>query len=115
MSGAIPAIERAYPARDNEIILQVLADGLAIDGGAVTRTQLALTPDTGADGFIIDSDVDAGVFDWSRGGGVLEILLINVAGGVSAGRYTARLVVYDADHTNGLVWGRAFTIINEAV
>ena len=110
MSGASAAIERAYPTRDNEIAFQLLADGVAIDGAAVTRTLLRLIPEAGGITLEVDSDVMPGVFDWSRGTGIVEITL-RAAPDVPAGRYTARLVVYDADHTNGLVWGRAFTLI----
>lgn len=111
MTGATVAIERAYLGRDNEIALQVLADGAPIDGGAVTRTLLRLTPEPGGDRVDVDSDVHGGVFEW-RDKGILEMKLA-AAEHVSAGRYAARLIVFDSDHPNGLVWGRSFSLIYE--
>lgn len=111
MSGATVAIERAYVGRDNEIALQVIADGAPIDGTAVTRTLLRLTPEAGGDAVDVDSDAHAGVFQW-RVPGIVEIKLA-AAAHVGAARYTARLIVFDADHPNGLVWGRGFSLIYE--
>lgn len=111
MSGSVVAIERAYPDRDNEIALQVIADGVPIDGAAVTRTVLRLTPEGDGDVIDVDSQDHAAVFDWSRGSGVVEIKLVEAGSGfIAAGRYQARLIIYDADHMNGLIWGRLFSL-----
>jgi len=112
MTGASVAIERAYLGRDNEIALQVLADGEPIDAGAVTRTVLRLTPEEGGDAVNVDSAEQAGVFEW-RDQGMVEIKL-GAAGNVAAGRYAARLIVFDSDHAAGLVWGRSFSLIFES-
>lgn len=111
MTGATVAIERAYRGRDNEIALQVLTDGAPIDGGAVTRTLLRLTPEAGGDVVDVDSAEHGGVFQW-RDDGIVEIKLA-AAEHVIADRYAARLIVFDADHPNGLVWGRSFSLIYE--
>src|SRR3569623_2043112 len=113
MTGATVVIERAYLGRDNELALQVIADGEPIDTGAVTRTLLRLTPEAGGDAVDVDSAEQAGVFEW-REEGIVEIKL-SAAENVSAGRYAARLIVFDSDHTNGLVWGRSFSLIYEAL
>ena len=108
------AIERAYVTRNNKLAFQLYADDVAIDGSVITRALLRLTPEGGGATLDVDSSVSAGVFDWSIGGGVLEIKL-GAAPSIPAGRYTARLIIYDATNTAGLVWGRGFTLIYDAV
>lgn len=99
--------ELVYLGHDNEIALQLLAGGAHVNGQAITRTVLLLTR-PGAT-LPIDSLITPSVFDWSRGQGILEMRLGGVAG-LTAGRYTARLTVYDAGHSSGLVWGGQFVI-----
>ncbi len=92
--------EIAYKGRDNTIELQLLEDGAAVDlASSVTRMVLKLDGPVSAS---VDSDNAAGVFDWSAGNGKLTISL----GGQSltAGEYSAGLVIYDPSNTNGLVW-----------
>lgn len=100
--------ERIYLGRDNEAALQLLSDGAPIDGAQVSRALLRLT--RGAATIEVDSDATPGAFDWSRGLGILELKLGGV-GAITAGRYSARLVIFDVSHLNGLVWGEAFVII----
>lgn len=99
------SMERVYLDRDNTIDLVLMADGVAADLSAVTRMTIAFG-DTD-----VDSATAASVFDWSGGSGLLTLQL----GGqeIAVGRYDARLVVYDASHANGLVWGDIEILVEE--
>ena len=90
-------LERVYPGRDNSIDVRLMADGAAVDLASVTRMTLSFGDLT------IDSEQAAGVFDWGRGQGVVVIAPGGQA--IPAGDYQARLVVYDDEHTQGIVWG----------
>lgn len=98
--------EIAYIGHDNTIDLQLLEDNVAVDLSGVTRMTLQFG-DT-----LMDSDVHAGVFDWSAGNGVLEIALQGQS--ITANEYyDTQLIVYDAINTNGIVWGKISIVVNE--
>jgi len=94
--------EIVYLGHDNTIDLLLKADAVACDITNTTRMTLSF----GA--AYIDSDLHAGVFDWSDGDGKLYITL--GAQSITAGTYYSELVVYDSVNTNGIVWG-SFTVM----
>jgi hypothetical protein len=93
--------EIVYKGRDNTNDFILKADGVAVDLTGVTKMDLVF-PDVPEP---VRSDLTPGVFDWSPGGGKLNISLGHL-GFLTSGRfYTARLNVYDADHPSGIYWG----------
>jgi len=102
--------ETVYNSRDNTIDLLLKSDSsgsmAAEDLSSVTRMVLqigtAADPDSIAE---IDSDDDASIWDWTTG--TTGKVTIDLGGeSITAGsNYLARLIVYDAANTNGIVWG----------
>jgi hypothetical protein len=101
--------EFAFAGRDNAIDIQLREDGLPQDISGLTRATLNLqdlaNPDDAL--VLIDSSLHPGIFDWlTRGAeGILQInggTLADVL--AKATNYNARLTIYDATLTNGLVW-----------
>ncbi len=104
--------EYVYLTRDNAIDLVLMADGTVPSLASVNRMQLLVGAVT------IDSQTAPGVFDWSRtltadeaarvpGAQAGDSKLVLALGGqaLAAGDHTARLAVYDDEHTAGIVWG----------
>ena len=94
--------EYIYKSRDNTIELILKNNGAAVDLSGVTRMILELN-----DSISLDSDVigagDGNQFDWTEGSGKLILRL--GAETIAVGEYTAaKLFVYDADNTNGILW-----------
>ena len=96
-----------YTGHDNTIDVQLRADGVAIEMDDVTKVQLVMS-----DTLTISSDTDTGVFDWDEHKVATEaadrkmIIALNEKSGdpVSAGKYTAYLVIYDPTNTDGIRW-----------
>lgn len=90
--------EKVYVGFDNAIELELTDDGAAVALASVTRVVLNL----GA--ALLDSDTDSGVFDWSSGS--LLVMKLGNATGIESlvGTHSARLIVYTALETNGVVW-----------
>ena len=109
-------IETFYQGRDNRAFLELTEGEATIaDLSAVTRWEVVLSK-TGVD--VTLSSEDAGVFavvteaDVMTGGSAtLQLLRLDIgavdwtAKGLTLGTYSARLIVYDPGHTDGLVWG----------
>jgi hypothetical protein len=94
--------EIIYNNRDNSIALALSADGSTINHASVTRCQVLV----GAT--LIDSQVTPALFDLTAA----DRLTFKLgAAGLTVGRYTASLIVYDATHTNGIVWGQFVAIV----
>lgn len=89
--------ECVYLGHDNVIGLQLLSDDVVYDLSDTTRMTLQFG-DT-----VIDSDLHAGVFDWSQGDG--ELYLDLGAQSIAEDVYYAELVVYSTSYTDGNVWG----------
>lgn len=98
--------ETVWLDHDNTIDLVLTADGSAVDLSSVTKMELEIGDDT-----IIDSATSADAFDWSEGDGKLILAL----GGetITAGTYTATLIVYDATNTDGIVWDQFTLVVRE--
>ena len=106
--------EIVYIGRSNKIDLVLLADDSVPSLAGVTRMTLTLN-----DGTVIDSKVDAGVFDWTKTITVAEAakvpgakagdskLVLSLGEVIAAsGEYDAELTVYDDENTLGITWGR---------
>jgi hypothetical protein len=92
--------ETVYLARDNTIDLLLKADGVITDLTPVTRIDLI---DTGC-AWEVSSTTSPNAFDWS--GGVSGVLILALGDEViPAGSYRARVILYDATNTDGIVWG----------
>ena len=94
-----------YLGHDNDQALQLLEAGANLSSArydAITRVTLTLR-DAGSNTTILDSDVTAGLFDWSGEELVIEGSKLDDAS-VTAGSYNARLVIYSDDQPTGLVW-----------
>ena len=109
-------IETFYQGRDNRTFLELKEGAATIaDLSAVTRWEVVLSK-TGVS-VTLSSATDAGVFavvseaDLIAGGSAtLHLLQLDIgavdwaAKGLTFGTYTARLIVYDPSHSDGLVW-----------
>lgn len=89
--------EIVYLNRDNTIDLQLKNDGNVANLSGTTKMELIVN------GTTISSVTSPDAFDWSAGNGKLVLAL--GAENLSAGSYIAKLIVYDADNTDGIVWG----------
>ncbi len=92
-------LEYVYNGRNNVIDLDLTSRGTSItidEYSAITRVQV-LVGST-----LIDSNVHPEFFDLSA---TDHITLKFGVANLSAGRYAATLIVFDAAHTLGLVWG----------
>jgi hypothetical protein len=102
--------EVVYIGRDNAIDLLLTADGVATDlvAGNVSRIDLRLCQGS-AEVQTISSTTAPTAFDWATAGATGRVIL--ALGGLftEPARYTAHLVVYDPDNTNGIEWG-TFTL-----
>lgn len=93
--------ETVYNGYDNSIDLILKEDGAAYTGlSAVTRMKCV---DKDGD-WTIDSAVDATAFDWATEEETGKVLLKFGLQSIAAGSYIGKLIVYDADHTNGIFW-----------
>lgn len=102
--------EVVYLGRDNTVDLQLLAQRVPIDLSAVTRFELR----DSLCNWNIDSVTSPAVFDVSRGDGILVLNLGSEL--IPAGDQSAWLILYDALHTDGTVWGKVyFSVINICV
>jgi len=90
--------ETVWNGHDNRVELELREDGVAKDLSGVTRVTLTVA------GQMLDSDQDADLFDWGGGGGRL-VMDLGGAGLAPGNRLAAKLVVYDAEHDDGIVWG----------
>ena len=101
--------EFAYGDRDNSIDIKLLEDGVFQDISGLTKATLNLQnmDDPAAALVLLDSNLHPGIFDWtSRGSeGILQLNGGTLAATLAvAARYNARLTIYDAVQTQGLVW-----------
>ena len=91
--------EIIYDGHDNTIDLLLKADEVATDLSSVTRMTLDVDTTT-----IVDSAISGECFDWSTG--VTGKVILALGGeGIDGGLYRAKLTLYDAINTDGIVWG----------
>lgn len=88
-------IEIVYRSRSNVVSKQVFIDGEPANFFPVTRMTLLVG------GVLLDSAVNAGVFDWSGGEGMIEFRL--GAQALPLGLHPCVLVAYDDNHPDGQV------------
>ena len=91
-------IEQVYKGRNNTNDLRLKAGGVAVDLSSVTKMELV------CDGLTISSTTTPGAFDWSVGGGVVNLSLGSVES-LSIGANVFSLIVYDPDNLSGIHWG----------
>jgi hypothetical protein len=88
--------ETVYLGRDNTIALKLSSDGITIDHSSITRCQLLVGVT------LIDSNVAPLWFDLTQAD---RLILKLGASSLVVGRYVAKLIIFDAGHSNGLMWG----------
>ena len=94
--------EIIYLLRDNTIALSLSADNVALVHTNITRVQVTV----GAT--LFDSAVSSALFDLTQAD---RLILKFGASGLTVGRYTATLVIFDVTHTLGLVWGQFVVVV----
>lgn len=98
--------ELAYIGRDNSIDLELREDGVAVNLATVTRVRLELysTTSTTDAPAVVDSSITPAAFDFDTDAaeGIIHILLGAIL--AAEGEFRARLVTFDPDNPNGLVW-----------
>ena len=110
--------EFVYIDHPNTIDYIIMADGRVPSLASVTKMALYL-----GQGRIVDSDILPTAFDWTRTVTAEEAVIPSIAArgikagdpklvlalgyaGIPAGKHTAKLIIYDLDHADGLVWGK---------
>ena len=93
-------LEYVYNDRNNTIDLLLKEGGVAIDLSAVTR--MVLTDIGGA--WSVDEVTVPAAFDRSLTVTGKVVIALGDQG-ITAGRYSVRLIVYDAVNTDGIIWG----------
>ena len=100
------AEEIVFKGHDNTLDLCLKADGVAQDLSAATKITVTLE-----DVLITSTDKAAGLITWDQDGyDTGEIRLHLGAQSITEGRYRAVITVYDAENTNGVVWGKGIDI-----
>lgn len=93
--------EYVYQGHDNLISLALTDDSSGVmaasDLSSVTKMALEFH-----DGTVVDSDTYATAFDWSAGGGLVDLMLGHV--GLTLGCHQAAIIVIDPQHPNGIRW-----------
>ncbi len=103
-----PSLEfTIYPGRANTIELELTDDGKPIDHTLLSRVDVVLGGQT------FDSLASPALFDLTRS---THIELKLAAAGLTAGRYSATLIVYDTvNYVGGFVWPVNFVVIVKAI
>lgn len=92
--------ETVYKNRDNAIWLGLRVNRDLIDVSELTRVQL-VDGDTIYDSDSLGSGAEA-PFDWTS---EEDALILRLGGlGLSLGKHTVTLIVFDADNENGVIW-----------
>lgn len=96
-----------YAGRDNAEDFVLLADDAAVDAANINRIVIELLAGD------VDSDATPAAFDWpvamnytdsSHVAHAAQGVRFNLGAVLAGGTYSGRLVIYDSDHPNGLVW-----------
>lgn len=94
-----------WTGRENAADLVLLSDDAAVDTTSISRVVLRVDATTS-----LDSSTAPALFEWPVSltylGATVKGLRLKLGGsGLTAGDYErVWLIVYDPDHTNGLVW-----------
>lgn len=90
-------IATVYNDRDNVVDLALYEDGTLQElVGSVTAAAIVVN------GTTYHSDDHATAFDWTVGDGVLRLALGELE--LPTGKHPARLIIFDALNTDGIVW-----------
>jgi len=101
--------ETIYLNRSNEIILELRSNESLVSLAGVTRMKLIVGTTT------LDSS-GSSYFDWTDTGYGTGTVVITVgSASLTTGYYDGYLVVYDASHPNGIIWGKKFPIVVESI
>ena len=101
--------EIVYINRDNDFSFDVYKNGTeAIDGTAITKTALILKSYDESYSLTIDSDSNPTMFSWSNN---TVTISVGTHPSLVKGEYVGRLVLYDSNNTNGIVWGDPFVVV----
>lgn len=88
--------ELVYNGRDNTIALRLSSDGVTLKHTLITRCQLLIG------GTLLDSNITPTYFDLTL---IDRIVFKLGSASLTVGKHQATLYVFDAAHTNGVVWG----------
>ena len=93
--------EFIWLGHDNTIDLLLKADGVATDLASVTKITITL-----GSKLITSTDAAAGLITWDQAGYDTGEIRMGLGGQtITAGSYSAPLIVYDAANTTGIMWG----------
>lgn len=92
-------MEIVFLGRDNPIVRELLQDGQPPEPGAITRVQARIGD------VCLSSDEDEEI---TLAQNVVTLRLGNV--GLAPGTYQCKLIVYDAQHPNGLAWDAFYVV-----
>jgi len=94
-------METVYLGHNNLINLQLKADGVAFDLSDITK----ITATFGTT-LISSEDKAAGLITWDQEGYATGEIRLNLGGqSITSDYYEVPIVVYDASHAEGIVWG----------
>lgn len=93
--------EIIYLDRDNEIVLSLSTNAVAINHSAITRCQIHVGD------YIIDSLTKPALFNFTN---TDRIILTLGSEAIEVGKYVAKLYIYDLDNIEGVAWGQ-FTVV----
>jgi hypothetical protein len=97
--------EIVYLGADNSIDLILKADGVVQNIASLTKVELDFPDEYGVT--TISGETSGTPFDWETNAASGKLVIsLGAETGISAGMtyYDVRLVIYDADNTNGIVW-----------
>lgn len=109
--------EKVFLNRDNAIKLGLTADGVPINTATLTRVIVKLD-DRNGNIRTFDSTVDVNAFNFKTETaqvsdtitGILVIKLQDAVTPPAVGTYTADLIVYDSEYTDGVHWDNPFPV-----
>ncbi|MHC4310874.1 MAG: hypothetical protein ACYSW3_00200 [Planctomycetota bacterium] len=94
--------ETLYKNRDNEIDLELRANGAAVDISGSTKVEIEVGD------LVLNSNNYPTSFDWTTNGAngqlTLDIARLAEIVNLKASTYKTKVTVFDATYPNGLVW-----------
>lgn len=96
--------------RDNTIDIALMDDDTPLPATGISNWEFFLFPKAGGSSITITSNATPAAFDTSEseevGRTTVRVLKLKMGHQpIPAGEYMVRIVGYDADHVEGLVWG----------
>jgi len=103
--------EIIYLGHDNTINLVLKADGAAQDLSSVTKITASF-----GDTLVESEDAAAGAITWAQDGYDTGEIRLDLGGqSITAGKYHVPIVIYDAQNTNGVVWGHIYAEVKPEI